>query len=39
VGTFLRHSVVAAYYSFIDPERMKDSVGLVGSPVVDGLPT
>jgi len=28
-----------AYYSFIDPGRMKGWVGLVGWPVVDGLPT
>ena len=28
-----------AYYSFIDPERMKGWVGLVGWPVADGLPT
>jgi len=27
-----------AYYSFIDPERMKSWVGLVGWPVADGLP-
>ena len=28
-----------AYYSFIDPGRMKGWVGLVGWPVADGLPT
>jgi len=28
-----------AYYSFIDPERMKGWVGLVGWPVADGLST
>jgi len=28
---------IAADYSFIDPERMKGSVGLVGWPIVDGL--
>jgi len=33
-----RHPI-AAYYSFIDPERMKGWVGLVGWPVADGLPT
>ena len=31
--------LIPAYYSFIDPERMKGSVGLVGWPVADGLPT
>ena len=31
--------LIAAYYSFIYPERMKAWVGLVGWPVVDGLPT
>jgi len=30
---------IAAHYSFIDPERMKGWVGLVGWPIVDGLPT
>jgi len=30
---------IPAYYSFIDPERMKGWVGLVGWPVADGLPT
>jgi len=30
---------IAAHYSFIDPERMKGSVGLVGWPIADGLPT
>ena len=33
-----RHPV-AAYYSFIDPERMKGWAGLVGWPVAGGLPT
>ena len=28
--------LIPAYYSFIDPERMK---GRVGRPVADGLPT
>jgi len=27
-----------AYYSFIDPVRMKSWVGLVGWPTADGLP-
>ena len=27
----------ASYYSFIDPERMKGRVGLVGWPIADGL--
>ena len=31
--------LIAAYYSFIDPERMKGWVGLDGWPAVDGLPT
>jgi len=31
--------LIPAYYSFIDPERMKGWVGLVGWPIVDGLPT
>jgi len=31
--------LAAAYYSFIDPERMKSWVGLVGWPIADGLPT
>ena len=31
--------LIPAYYSFIDPERMKGCVGLVGRPVADGLPT
>ena len=31
--------LIPAYYLFIDPEMMKGWVGLVGSPVVDGLPT
>jgi len=33
-----RHPI-AAYYSFIDPERMKGWVGLVGWHIADGLPT
>ena len=33
-----RHPV-AAHYSFIDPERMKGWVGLVGWPTADGLAT
>jgi len=33
-----RH-LIAAYYSFIDLERMKGWVGLVGWPVAHGLPT
>ena len=28
---------IAAHYSFIDPERMKGWVGLVGWPIADGL--
>jgi len=31
--------LIAAYYSFIYPERMKGWVGLVGWPTVDSLPT
>jgi len=31
--------LIPAYYSFIDPNRMKGWVGLVGWPVTDGLPT
>jgi len=31
--------LIAAHYSFIDPERMKGLVGLVGWPIADGLPT
>jgi len=31
--------LIAAYYSFIYPERMKGWVGLVGRPTADGLPT
>ena len=31
--------LIPAYYSFIDPVRMKGWVGLVGWPVADGLPT
>jgi len=30
---------ILANYSFIDPERMKSWVGLVGWPVANGLPT
>jgi len=32
-----RH-LITAYYSFIDPKRMKGWVGLFGWPTVDGLP-
>ena len=35
----LWNNVTPAYYSFIDPERMKGWVGLVGWPTVDSLPT
>jgi len=35
----LTHGVVAAYYSFIDPEGTRGCVGLVGWPIADGLPT
>jgi len=38
-GLWWQHLVAAAYYSFIDPERMKGWVGLVGWPTADGLPT
>ena len=31
--------LIAAHYSFIDPERIKGWVGLVGWPIADGLPT
>ena len=31
--------LIAAYYSFIYPERMKGWVSLVGWPTMDGLPT
>jgi len=31
--------LIPAYYSIINPERMKGWVGLVGRRVVDGLPT
>ena len=31
--------LIAAYYSFIYPERKKGLVGLVGWPTADGLPT
>jgi len=30
---------IAAYYSFIYPDRIKGWVGLVGCPTADGLPT
>ena len=30
--------LIAAYYSFIDPKRMKGWVGLVSWPTADGLP-
>ena len=30
--------LIAAYYSYNDPERMKGWVGLVGWPIADGLP-
>jgi len=33
-----RHPI-AAYYSSIDPKRMKGWVGLVGWPIAGGLPT
>jgi len=33
-----RHPITA-YYSFLDHERMKGWVGLVGWPIADGLPT
>jgi len=33
-----RH-LMGACYSFIDPERMRGWVGLVGWPIADGLPT
>jgi len=33
-----RHPI-AAHYSFIDPQKMKGWVGLVGWPIADGLPT
>jgi len=33
-----RH-IIAAYYSFIYPERTKGWVGLIGWPIVGGLPT
>jgi len=32
-------ATIAAYYSFIDPERIKGWVGVVGWPIADGLPT
>jgi len=31
--------LIAAYYSFIYPERMKGWVSLIGWPIADGLPT
>jgi len=31
--------LISAYYSFIDPKRMKGWVDLVGWPAADGLPT
>ena len=31
--------LIPAHFSFIDPEKMKGWVGLVGWPVADGLPT
>ena len=31
--------LIAAHYSFIDRERMKGWVGLIGWPIADGLPT
>jgi len=31
--------LIAAYYSFIDPERMKGRVGVIGWPIADSLPT
>ena len=31
--------LIAAHYSFIDPDRMKGWVCLVGWPIADGLPT
>jgi len=31
--------LIAAHYSFIDPERIKGWVGLVGWPIAEGLPT
>ena len=33
----VRH-IIAAYYLFIDPKRMKGWVGLVGRHIVEGLP-
>ena len=31
--------LIAAHYSFIDPERINSWVGLVSWPIADGLPT
>jgi len=31
--------LISAYYSFIDPEKMKGWVDIVGWPAADGLPT
>ena len=31
--------LIAAYYSFIYPEKMRDWIGLVGWPTANGLPT
>jgi len=31
--------LIAAYYSSINPKKMKGWVGLVGWPIADGLPT
>jgi len=38
-GRRLRPRLISAYYSFIDPERMKGWVDLVGWSAADGLPT
>jgi len=34
-----RRHLIAAYFSFIDPERMKSWVGQVGWPIADSLPS
>jgi len=34
-----RRHPIAAYYSFINNEGMNGWVGLVSSPIADGLPT